>query len=489
MKRTKFLCVGLAFAVAAVGLSACGERTGGGTFTYDELMAKFEGEIEQNATIRVLDNQMAIETGHLQEVLDAFNERYAEYNVNAVDANMDQYVDLEQNGPDGYGPDVLYQANDMLMRYAEGGHVLPLPTEELEIAEIPQTVMDVYKLKTYGLELYYGMPVAQQSTVLTYRKDLLPDNWESEWDDNENGIPDMVETMNDLYAYSSQVRQESNGDRYGLYMSLVDQYFNTGYLLSFGAYVFGDTHDDIGLNADGAEMGLNLFRDLAGVLGSTCISQNATTQVATYLTNSAGTAFCTIGTPDWLTTFQENLTATYVREGMAQEEAEAAAKENLVVVAPPRLPKDGDITKELTDIEEETFAPTTMGGVNAFGISSYTKYPKASLAFVKFVSEYENLRWRSEALGAVPARTDLAEELGGVSEILSGRVSEGLIYMMPSTRDTQYIWDPLSSLFNDVATDNTTRAVPVYTTAESLKGALDKLVTDIRSAMAVGDIS
>ena len=61
--------------------------------------------------------------------------------------------------------------------------------------------------------------------------------------------------------------------------------------------------------------------------------------------------------------------------------------------------------------------------------------------------------------------------------------------MMPSTRDTQYIWDPLSSLFNDVATDNTTRETPVYTTAESLKGALDKLVSDIRSAMAVGDIS
>ena len=158
-------------------------------------------------------------------------------------------------------------------------------------------------------------------------------------------------------------------------------------------------------------------------------------------------------------------------------------------MAPPRLPKDGDITKELTDIEEETFAPTTMGGVNAFGISSYTKYPKASLAFVKFVSEYENLKWRSEALGAVPARTDLAEELGGVSEVLSERVSAGLVYMMPSTRDTQYIWDPLSSLFNDVATDNTTRETPVYTTKEALKGALEKLVSDIRSAMAVGDIS
>ena len=176
MIKGKIVCIGLALTLSALTLSACGERTGGGSFTYEQIMAKFEGEIEQNATIRVLDNQMAIETGHLQEVLDAFNERYAAYNVNAVDANMDQYVDLEQNGPDGYGPDVLYQANDMLMRYAEGGHILPLPTEDLDIAQIPQTVMDVYQLETYGLELYYGMPVAQQSTVLTYRKDLLPEN-------------------------------------------------------------------------------------------------------------------------------------------------------------------------------------------------------------------------------------------------------------------------------------------------------------------------
>ncbi len=198
MKKSKLFCIGLALTLAALTLTACGERQGGGTFTYEELMAKFEGEIEQNATIRVLDNQMAIETGHLQEVLDAFNEAYKAYNVNAVDANMDQYVDLEQNGPDGYGPDVLYQANDMLMRYAEGGHILPLPTEQLDTAEIPETVMDVYKLETYGLDLYYGMPVAQQGTVRSVRKDRLIANWVTEWDDYQNDFPDMVETMNDL---------------------------------------------------------------------------------------------------------------------------------------------------------------------------------------------------------------------------------------------------------------------------------------------------
>ena len=186
MKSVKTLCLCLALVFVGTCFAACGERhpQGEETFTYEQLMAKFDGEIEQNATIRVLDNQMAIETGHLEEVLDAFNEEYKKYNVNAVDANMDQYVDLEQNGPDGYGPDVLYQANDMLMRYAEGGHVLPLPMEKLDIKEIPDSVMEAYELETYGLDLYYGMPVAQQSTVLTYRKDLLPDNWETEWDDN-----------------------------------------------------------------------------------------------------------------------------------------------------------------------------------------------------------------------------------------------------------------------------------------------------------------
>ena len=52
-----------------------------------------------------------------------------------------------------------------------------------------------------------------------------------------------------------------------------------------------------------------------------------------------------------------------------------------------------------------------------------------------------------------------------------------------------YSWAPLVSPFNYVVADKTVRAVPSYMPAESLSGALDKLVTNIRSAMAVGDIS
>ena len=92
---------------------------------------KFSGELERGVTLRVLENDTAKEKGYFQELLDAFNAAYAQYGIVAVDANMDQYTDLEQDGPFGYGPDVLYQANDALMKYTDGKHILPLPVEKL----------------------------------------------------------------------------------------------------------------------------------------------------------------------------------------------------------------------------------------------------------------------------------------------------------------------------------------------------------------------
>ena len=81
---------------------------------------------------------------------------------------------------------------------------------------------------------------------------------------------------------------------------------------------------------------------------------------------------------------------------------------------------------------------------------------------------------------------DLAEELGGVSAMISERFENEKVKVMPSTGDISYIWSPLSSLFNDVATDNTTRDKPIYTSPEALKGALNKMVEDIKSAIALG---
>lgn len=180
--------------------------------TNAEGSEKFTGEIERNITLRVLENNTAKERGYLKELLDAFNEEYAEYGITAVDANIDQYNDLEQSGPFGYGPDVLYQANDAIMKYVDGHHIMPIPVEQLDCYEyISEEAWSAYTTKVSGQTYTFAVPVNIQQPLLFYRDDLLPENWEEEWDDDKNSVPDMIEYWSDLYRYSMQVKTESGG--------------------------------------------------------------------------------------------------------------------------------------------------------------------------------------------------------------------------------------------------------------------------------------
>ena len=83
-------------------------------------------------TLRILENDTAKQEGYLDELLSAFNEAYKDKGIQAVDTNMEEYSNLAENGPYGYGPDVLYQANDKLMAYAEDKHILALNRDDFE---------------------------------------------------------------------------------------------------------------------------------------------------------------------------------------------------------------------------------------------------------------------------------------------------------------------------------------------------------------------
>ena len=101
----------------AFSLSACGNET-----SKASEKATDDGVI----TLRILENDTAKSEGYLDELINAFNEAYKDKGIVAVDANMDEYSNLAENGPYGYGPDVLYQANDKLMTYAEDKHILAI---------------------------------------------------------------------------------------------------------------------------------------------------------------------------------------------------------------------------------------------------------------------------------------------------------------------------------------------------------------------------
>ena len=449
----------------------------------DTAQMKFTGELEPNVTLRILENDTAKETGYFGALLDAFNAAYAAYGIVAVDANMDQYTDLEQDGPYGYGPDVLYQANDALMKYTDGKHIQPLPVEKLDCyGTISQQAWDAYTAEYGGESYVFGVPVNIQGPLLYYRKDLLPEDWQTRWDRDQNGVPDMTEYWTELYAYSKQVREESVGTKYGYMKSLFDTYFSSGFLFTYGGYVFGDGGTDtrdIGFSAGDSYKGARILRQLASVMNQDCIDDTIT--VNAYSMLASGTYFATMTTPDVYTLFLEELAKSYMRaENLNEEDAWAKARENLVAADIPKLPASGD----LEDRDGEMLDSIMMGGVNGYAISAYTKAPNAALAFVDFATSYEMICLRNELLGIAPARADAAAQAGGLSETVSTNLMAGRIAVMPSTRAIAQIWTPAQTFFSDLAKDPF--RVPEeqkYLTDQALREGLQKVDGQIYAAI------
>ncbi len=448
-----------------------------------EAQVKFTGELERNVTLHILENDTAKEKGYFKELLDAFNAAYAAFGIVAVDANMDQYTDLEQDGPYGYGPDVLYQANDALMKYTDGKHIQPLPVEQLACCDqISQQAWDAYTAEYSGESYVFGVPVNIQGPLLYYRKDLLPDSWQTEWDDDKNSVPDMTEYWTEIYAYSKQIKEESGGTKFGYMKSLFDTYFSSGFLFSYGGYVFGsggtDTAD-IGFSAGDAYKGAHVLRQLASVMNQDCIDDTITVNAYSMLGN--GTYFATMTTPDVYTLFLDELAKEYVRtENLREEDAYAKAKENLVAASIPKLPDSGD----LEDRDGEMVDSVMMGGVNGYAISTYTKAPNAALAFVDFATSYEMISRRNELLGIAPAREDVAAQVGGLSQTINNNLMAGRIAVMPSTKAVAQIWTPAQTFFSDLAKDPfRLPGEQKYGTEETLRKGLEKVDEQIYSAI------
>ena len=470
------------------GCGQGGETAGAGTPQGQEagasqgadLSAIYTGELEKNVTIRVLENDTAIAQGYFQELLDAFNAAYAADGIVAVDANMDQYSNLADDGPYGYGPDVLYQANDVLMKYVEGRHIYPIPAESLSCWEtIPQTAWEAYRAQVDGTEYYMGVPVNVQSSMLYYRKDLLPEDWQEQWDDDGNQIPDMTENWNDMYRYSKELVGQGDG-RYGYMRSLYDVYFSSGFLFSYGGYVFGDNNtnpEDIGFSAGDARLGASVLLQQASLMNEDCIDDSVT--VGAFSKLADGTYFATMTTPDVYSQFLKELTLAYEGQGMSHEEAQALAEENLVVTDVPKLPKSGDLTEE----DPELIPLKAMGGVNGYGISAYTKSPNACLAFVEFATSYEMVMKRHEMLGIVPARRDAADAAGGISEIIYSNLEQGNIVIMPSIREVEQIWTPAQTFFQDLAKDAFRTGGRSYDSLEQIQAGLEAVDAQIYDAI------
>lgn len=482
-KGRKWISVVVA-ASLIMSMTACGKATD-------------SNDTEETITIRILENDTAKQKGYLDELLTAFNEAYKDKGIQAVDANMEEYSDLAANGPYGYGPDVIYQANDKLMTYAEDKHILPLSVEDFDCYEfIPQRAWDAFTICVDGNAYLCGIPVNIQEPMLFYREDKMPEAWESQWDDNQNGVADFFENWNDLYAYSQFLRDTDtspNKDgQYGFMSSFNDLYLNGQFLFSYGAYVFGENEDgtlnsqDVGMAAGDAATGLWGMRQIAGLMNEGCIDD--TIKLNRYEKIANGSYFCTVSTPDTYSLFFDKLVLTYEAEGLNTEEATQKATENLKMIELPSLmPADGDLTKDSAEMSEDDWVQTiVMGGVNGYGISSYTEHREACIEFVNFATSYEMIKTRMDMLGIAPTRSDVAEASGGVTDMIFTSLEEGHIYLMPSIKAIDQVWVPTHTLLGDLAKDpfrQVSGETAKYTSKQDIQKGLEKVSQDIYDAI------
>lgn len=484
MSRCKRGAALLLTSVLVLGMTGCGsdaKETSG-----DEVI-----------TLRILENDTAKLEGYLDVLLNAFNEAYKDKGIQAVDANMDEYSDLAANGPYGYGPDVIYQANDKLMTYAEDHHILPLDIEKLDCYEYtPTEAWEAFKINVDGEVYCCGIPVNIQEPMLFYREDMMPENWQTEWDDNQNGVADFFENWNDLYAYSKYLREtdtSANRDsQYGFMSSFNNLYLNGEFLFSYGAYVFGKNEDgtlnsaDVGLSGGDAATGLFALRQMAALMNEGCIDDTIT--LNRYEKLADGSYFCAVSTPDTYSLFISKLALKYEESGLSAADAEAKAKENLKMTElPARMPADGDLSKDSGKLSDDDWVETVvMGGVNGYGISSYTEHREACIEFVNFATSFEMIQNRMDMLGIAPTRSDVAESSGGVTDTIFNSLSEGRIYLMPSIKAVDQIWVPAQTLLGDIAKDPFREAkgeTPKYASEQDIEKAIQKVDQDIYDAI------
>lgn len=495
MKKTLAVFLSLAMLLALLaGCAGGGTEQGGSTADhstlYDQVMARFDGTLEEGAVVKVLENDTAIELGYVDQLIEAFNEAFRDKGISAERMNADQYSDLATDGPYGYGPDVWYQANDILMKYATKQHLLPLPVQDMEgFEQIPQSTWDAYATEMDGEKFYCGVPLNVQSGMLYYIESNLPDNWEESWDINANGTPDFFETYTALYAFSQDVRENGGKTQYGYLDDMVDTYFMSGYLFTYGAYVFGNNGtdpDDIGFAAGDAVRGAAMIQQWAGQMNNTEVLDK-TFASAAYQYLASGVMLCTVTTPDVYRMFIRSMVNT---GKWTQEEAEA----DLKMITVPRLPVSGDLTADkwedtITQMDTLTTETSMMGGVNGYGISAYTKCPNASLAFVEFATGYEQAILRNRYLGIAPARGDAAAAISASDPtvgILFDRLNNGYIKLMPAITEVGQIWTPAESFLIDLATDpyrEERGESRLYATSGQIQNGLENLVQQISDAI------
>lgn len=313
--------------------------------------------------------------------------------VEATDAR----AKIELDGPAGVGADIFVTPHDHIGALVTGGHVLPVDDAEEYMADF----IDMAKMGASYEGQVYGYPLGAETYALFYNKALISEAPKS-WDD--------------VIAFAKKFNSKAE-NKYALVWPVADGYYGYMFMESFGAPLFGPTHDDRkqhNLNSAAAINGLTYF-------------QNLRKQILDIPAADASGDFCNAE-------FTEGKSAMIITGPWKTNDFKAAGID-FGIATIPAFPGTGKA------------AANTFSGVRLAFVSSYSEFPEQAKAFAKFMTSKEMLQKRYELTDQIPPRKDIT-----TNDPLSNGIKEQLKYAtaMPTIPQLGTYWSAMGSAYSGI---------------------------------------
>lgn len=345
-KMSKVLALLLAVMMLVSMLAACGnnqtnETTGNNETTgtnQNETTAPAGGEVttglqpEEGASLKLwFDNDT-----YNEEIVALWNAKYPDIpltveNVGTTDARQKNELD----GPTGMGADVFVMAHDGVAVSAQAGTILEIDKLSDEVrSSFVQNAVDAV---SYEGKIF-AFPLSMKTIVMFYNKDL-------------------VETPVDTWAEMKEFAAEFNDpaqNKFACIWQAVEPYYAHGFLGGYGYDLFGENHDDpdqLGWDTAEAAAGLAFYKTLHDEV---------------YPVASADATW------DAMNTMFSSGEAPYVITGPWSIADFTNAGINFGIAPLPKM-DNGE-------------RPKTLSTVDTVCVSSFTKYPIASMLLAEFIA-------------------------------------------------------------------------------------------------------
>lgn len=364
----------------------------------DENGVEFEAEAGAKLVVWESKGKRA----YSDEFIKEFTDRYG---VEVTWEEVDPAEQADRLAQDrSSAADVVMLPNTDLGKAVEAG--LVLPNDQFEVESRSMNAEAAVQGASYK-GILYGYPLAAETYLLYYNKDL---------------IQEAPKTFEDVIEFSKKFTDKTN-KKYGVMWEVGDLYFSYPFLASSGGYIYGKGGtdvNDIGLNSAEAQKSMEVFASL----------KEALPVKSDKITKEFKSSLFTSG----------NLAMDIYGSSVLGEYKEALGDK--LGVAP--LPTIGGQPA------------TSFSDIKAWYVSANTPYPNAARMFAYYASTKDAQLQYSAQTGAAPTNKEAQESDQIKSDpYLSAFAAQlGSSEPVPSLPEMDNVWEPVGAALVDIWDNN-----------------------------------